>query len=403
MARFKYKGRDKVGIHIGKVTADSRRDAMLKLKNEGLRIIEIEEIKESIFTKEISIGQRVKLQQMIVFLKQFSTLLKAGVSVVDATRILSAQTDNKILSKALNIVEGNLREGIQLSEALSHHRKIFDPLLINMVKAGELSGTLDETLERLCEHYEKQHKTRQNVISALVYPFVVGFIAVGVVIFLLIGVVPTFVSMFESVDSDLPSITKFVLGMSHFIQHFWLLILLFVILLGIGFVVLRGNRKTKYYLDLVLLKTPFFGAVEQKAVIAQMTRTLSSMLASSVPILQALAMVEQVIQNEVVAKVINRSRHSLEGGQSLANPIKEHWVFPPLVSQMIVIGEQTGQLDSLLDKVADFYEKEVELATERMKSLIEPILIVALALMVGTIVAAIIVPMYSIFDNLQNY
>ncbi|MBS4216998.1 type II secretion system F family protein [Bacillus sp. FJAT-49711] len=403
MARFIYKGRNRQKIVTGKINANSRREAMEKLNNESVRIIEIEEIPESFLTKDITFGKAVKLQHIVMFLRQFSALLKAGIKVVEATKILSAQTESKTLSKVLGEVEGDLREGLSLSEALGKHPKIFDSLFINLVKAGELSGTMDETFDRLSEHYEKQHRTRQKVLTAISYPLVVGIVAIAVVIFLLIGVVPTFVSMFEGFGGELPAITKFVLSVSDLAKTYWILIFLMLALLVLGIIALEKNVKTKYYMDLIVLKLPFIGPLVQKAMIARMTRTLSSMLASSVSILQALAMVEKIIGNDVMAKVIKNSRVSLEEGKSLAKPIEEHWAFPPLVSQMIVIGEESGSLDTMLAKVADFYEQEVDAATDRLKALIEPMMIIVLAGLVGTIVTAIIIPMFKIFDNIQNY
>ncbi|MBS4194835.1 type II secretion system F family protein [Lederbergia citri] len=403
MARFKYKGRNRQKIVTGKINASSRREAMEKLNDDGVRVIEIEEIPESFLTKDISFGGSVKVLHLIVFLRQFSTLLKAGITVVDATKLLSAQTESKILSKVLKQVEGDLREGQTLSETLGKHPKIFNSLFINFVKAGEISGTMEETFDRLSVHYEKQYRTKQKFISAISYPIVVGFIAIAVVIFLLVGVVPTFVSMFDGFGGELPKITKFVLGVSDFAKRYWILLILILLLLTFGLFALNKNMKTKYYIDLIVLRLPVIGLIVQKANIARMSRTLSSMLASSVSILQALAMVEKVIGNHVMAEVIKKSRVSLEEGKSLAKPIEEHWAFPPLVSQMIVIGEESGSLDTMLAKVADFYENEVDEATERMKALIEPMMIVFLAGLVGVIVTSIVIPMFEIFDNIQNY
>ncbi|MBS4173709.1 type II secretion system F family protein [Bacillus sp. FJAT-49736] len=403
MARFKYVGRDQSGKKNGTLNASSKREAMLKLKNQGIRVIEVQEIPETWLTKDISIGKPVKLQHIVIFLRQFSTLIKAGVTIVDATRILSAQTESKQLSKALTDIEQELRDGKAFSDACSKHSKIFEPLFINMIKAGEASGSLDDTLERLAEHYEKQHHTRQKVVSALAYPIVVAFIAVGVVIFLLVAVVPTFVSMFKDFGAKLPVITQIVLDSSNFMQKYWYFIVLLFILIVFGIMTVRKNKVTKYYFDYFLLRIPFFGKIVQKATLARMTRSLSSMFSSSVPILQALAMVEKIVENDVIGRVLHQSKDALEKGQSLAEPMKKHWAFPPLIAQMIAIGEETGSLDAMLAKVADFYEKEVEASTDRLKSLIEPLMIVVLAGLVGTIVTAIIVPMFDIYNNVQTY
>ncbi len=399
MARFKYSGRDRKGRKEGVITSTSKREAMLKLREEGTRVLEIAEIPETLLTKDISIGNPVKLQHFVIYLRQFSTLLKAGVSVVDSTKILASQTESKALTKVLLDIEQELREGNPLSAAAAKHKKVFSPMFINMVRAGEAGGSMDETLDRLGDHYEKQHNTKQKIISALAYPVVVGIVAIGVVMLLLVMVVPTFVSMFEDFGAELPALTRFVLKSSEFMQVYWWLIILLLVAFSVVIMLLRKNVQTKYYLDLFVLRIPIFGKMMQKAMLARMTRTLSSLFSSSVPILQAMSIVEKVVENEVIARVIRESRNSLEKGQSLTEPMRKHWAFPPLVTQMISIGEETGSLDSMLGKVADFYEKEVEHSTDRIKSLIEPLMIVFLAGIVGTIVASIMFPMFEIFQQ----
>lgn len=399
MARFKYSGRERQGKTQGFINASSRREAMQKLRTDGIRVVEIVEVPESFMTKDISIGSPVKLQHMVIYLRQFATLLKAGVSIVDSTNILAEQTESKALKRALLDMEQELREGQPLSDAAAKHKKIFTSMFVNMIRAGEASGNMDDTLERLAVHFEKQHNTKAKIKSALAYPAVVGILAVAVVIFLLVSVVPTFVDMFADFGGELPAITKFVLNASEFMQKFWWLILI-IALMFIGLIVfIRQNKNTKYYLDYFLLRIPVFGKMMQKAVLARMTRTLSSLFTSSVPILQAMTIVENVVENEVIAKVIRESRIALERGQSLTGPMKKHWAFPPLITQMIAVGEETGALDAMLGKVADFYEKEVENSTEQMKSLIEPLMIVVLAGLVGTIVTSIMVPMFEIFNH----
>jgi type IV pilus assembly protein PilC len=400
MARFKYSGRDLQGKKAGTINAGSRREAMTKLKEEGIRVIEMTEVPETMMTKDLSFGNPVKLQHFVIYLRQFATLIKAGVTVVDATSILAAQTESKGLKKALIVVEQELREGNPYSEAISKHKKIFNSMFINMVKAGEASGNIDETLEKLADDFEKQHDTKQKVVSALTYPAVIGIIAIGAVIFLLVSVVPTFVSMFSELGGDLPGITKFVLSASEFMQKFWWLIFVIIFLIVFVIIYIKKNKKTKYYLDYFILKMPIFGTMMQKAALARMMRTLSSLFSSSVPILQAMAIVEKVVENEVIARVIHESRDSLEKGRSMTEPMNNHWAFPPLVTQMISIGEGTGALDAMLSKIAEFYEKEVEQSTDRLKSLIEPIMIVVLAGLVGVIVMSIMVPMFSMFEQI---
>jgi type IV pilus assembly protein PilC len=401
MARFKYEGRDRKGKRQGTVNAASRREAMVKLKDEGIRVIDMTEVPETLMTMDISFGNPVKMQHFVIYLRQFATLLKAGVTIVDATAILAVQTESKGLKKALLDTEQELREGNPFSEAAAKHKKIFSPMFINMVRAGEVSGNMDETLESLAEDFEKQHYTRQKIVSALTYPAVIGILAMAAVIFLLVSVVPTFVTMFADMGAELPGITKFVLAASEFMQSFWWLIVLIFIAIIIFFIYIKKNKRSKYYLDFALLKMPIFGNMMQKAVLARMMRTLSTLFSSSVPILQAMSIVEKVVENEVISKVIRESRDSLEKGRSMTEPMTSHWAFPPLVTQMISIGEGTGALDAMLSKIAEFYEKEVEQGTDRLKALIEPIMIVLLAGVVGVIVLSIMMPMFAMFDQMS--
>ncbi|MCH1626572.1 type II secretion system F family protein [Ferdinandcohnia quinoae] len=401
MPRYRYQGRDTKGKKSGTIHATSRREAVIKLRDSGIRVIQIDEVPETLLTKDLSISNPVKLQDFTIFLRQFSTLIKAGISVVDSMDILANQTSSKALRRTLVEVEADLREGISLSTATAKHKKIFSTLFTNMVRVGEVGGTLDETLERLATHFEKQHKTKQKIKSAMAYPAVIGVVAIGVVIFLLTSVVPTFVGMFSDFGAELPAITKFVLHASEFTQSKWWLLILIAFLFYLSIVIIKQNKKTKFYYDYFILKMPIFGKMLQKSVLARMTRTLSSLISSSVPILQALAVVESIVENEVIAEVIKESRASLEKGRSMTVPMKKHWAFPPLITQMIIVGESTGSLDEMLGKVANFYEDEVEIATDKLKSLIEPLMIVVLSGIVGTIVTSIMVPMFDIFNKIQ--
>jgi type IV pilus assembly protein PilC len=403
MPQFKYEGRNIKGRRqTGTIVSASKRDAIMKLRQKGIKVIEITEVPQTILNKEITFGKAVKLKDFVIYLRQFATLIKAGVSIVDSTRILASQTESKALKKALIDVEESLRAGNPLSAAAAKHPRVFPPMFVNMVKAGEAGGNMDETLERLADHFEKIHRTKQKIVSALAYPIAVAIIAVAVVTFLLVAVVPTFVAMFADFHAELPAITKFVLHASEVMQTYWWLVIMVFIAIYVVFLLMKKQKKTKYYLDYAAMRIPIFGKLIQKAALARMTRTLSSLFSSSVPILQALSIVENVVENEVIAKVMRQARDSLERGQSLTEPMKKHWAFPPLVTQMISIGEEAGALDAMLSKVADFYEAEVDAGVDRLKSLIEPLMIVLLAGVVGTIVTSIIVPMYDIFNHIQQ-
>ncbi|GAB6992011.1 type II secretion system F family protein [Paenibacillus pini] len=404
MAQFNYIGRDRSGkSRKGKITSSAKKDAVVQLREKGIAVSEIIELESNIFNKEVSlsIGSPVKTQDFVVYLRQFSTLIVAGISVVEATRILAQQTASKALRKALMNVEEELRSGKPLSVAAAVHEKIFPPMFINLVQAGEATGNLDETLDRLATFFEKQHYGMQKVKSALTYPIAIGIVAIVVVIFLLTNIVPTFATMFAQFDAELPTITKIVLAISNWMQSFWwVIILLFIALIVLALIILK-NSYSKYYLDYAILKMPIFGKLVQKSVIARMTRTLSSLFKSSVPILEALSIVEKVVMNEVMIGVLRESRASLESGKSLSDPMKQHWIFPPMVTQMIAIGEQSGSLDLMLEKVSDFYEKEVDATADALKGLIEPLMIIFLAGVVGFIVLSIIVPMFDIFNHVK--
>lgn len=407
MAIFQYEGRTVKGKKKnGRITASNQKEAILELKKSGIMIHRIEEKPENLLNKDLAINinltRGVRLKDFVIYLRQFATLLRAGVSITESTSILAQQTESKSLKLALLQVEEDLRSGIPLSESASKHPKVFPNMYINLVAAGEASGKIDESLDELADYYEKQHHLRQKVKAAMTYPIIISVLATGVIIFLLAKVVPTFVSMFDDLGAELPLITRIVIGTSNFMQSFWWIFILLFIAFYVGIVTIKSKSTSKFYLDYVILKMPLFGKLMQKASIAKMTRTLSSLFQSSVPIIKSVTIAEKVVDNEVIAGVLKDARKALEGGESLATPMHKHWVFPPLVTQMIVIGEKTGALDSMLGKVADFYEAEVENTTEQLKALIEPLMIMIIGAVVGTIVIAIMVPMFQMYSVING-
>lgn len=403
MPRFQYTGRTASGKVRGTVNANSEREAVSRLRSGGVRVIDILEVKETVWTKDIHLGPPVKLVELVLFLRQFATLVSAGVSVIDSVSILAAQVEGKVFKGVLYEVEKELREGQSLSKAFQKHPKVFSVLFISMIQAGETSGNLDDTLERLAVQYEKQHALRQKVVSAMAYPILIGVISIAVVIFLLAAVVPIFEGLFADFGGELPVLTRFVLAMSNWTQSFWYIWSGLLLALILAFTKVRKTQKGKWRSDYAMLKVPLIGKLLQKAAIARFTRTLSSLLKSAVPILEALRMAEQTVGNEIMRNVLRESRELLEVGEPMATALKNHWSIPPLVAQMVAVGEQTGALDTMLQKVADFYEQEVEVATDRFKAIIEPVLIVLLAVLVGTIVLAILIPMFELFNQLNTY
>ncbi|SDS78446.1 type IV pilus assembly protein PilC [Paenibacillaceae bacterium GAS479] len=401
MAQFLYHVKSGSGKQLkGMLTAMDKSSAVEELRRRGLIVLALEEHRNTLLNMDIYIGNPVKMAHFIVYCRQFATLIRAGVPLVHATDILSQQTESKALRKALRDVHASLLRGSSYSQAAQEHKRIFPVMFTSMIRAGEESGDLEGTLERLATFFEKAHVTREKIKSALTYPVIVGMLAVAAVVYLLKAIVPQFVSMFESMNAELPTITKIVMAMSASLENQWYLWLGGLVLLGAALYALKKTKRGAYALDYVKLKLPVFGKLQQKGAIAQVSRTLSSLYASSVPMLQALQIVEEAVGNRVIAGYLRSSADSLRRGNPLSEPLKQAWVFPPLVTQMIAVGEETGALDEMLAKVADFYEMDVDNTVDRLKSLIEPLLIVFLAGVVGLIVAAIMLPMFSLYGQL---
>ena len=400
MVVFKYNGRTTGGaVKKGTVDAVNKQAAITKLRAQGINPRELEESK-SILHKELSIGGAVKNQDFVIYSRQFATLIRAGVSILESTRILADQTPSKPLKKALQSVGEDVKSGLSFSDAAARYPKVFPQLFVNMIRAGEVTGNLDESLERLAFSFEKQYNLKKKVQSTMVYPVFLLIMTVVVAGFLMLTVVPQFVTMFDDMGAELPTITKVVMSLSEILQSSWYIIIPLVVIVVVVFnYFYKKNDAFNFSINVILLRIPVFGTLLQKSAIARMTRTLSSLFSSSVPILQALTIVEKVIGNPVIAKVVRESRTSLEQGSTLTAPLEKSWIFPPLVTQMTAIGEQTGSLDYMLERIAVFYEDDVDRTVDSLKSLIEPLMIVILAGVVGTIVMAIMVPMFSMYEQ----
>ncbi|MEZ2659138.1 type II secretion system F family protein [Aneurinibacillus aneurinilyticus] len=402
MATFAYEARERDGKkQKGMIEAATQNAAIIELKKRGLIVLRVKEEKKTVLQMEIQIGKPVKPQEFVVFLRQFATLIRAGVGLVEAVHTLAAQTEKKQFRKVLEEIEADIRNGIQLSEAASRHPKVFEPLFISMVRAGEASGSMEIIFDRLAFFYEKSYYTKEKVKSAMAYPLVMLVLAIGVTVYLLTNVVPTFVGMFQSLNAELPAITKLVLNVSNSITYTWYIYIISGVILWVIFHIFATTEYGRKFLDYAKLKMPVFGRLFQKSSLARMSRTLSTLFASSVPILQALSIVEEVVDNKVIGDTLANARDSLRQGQPLSEPLKGSWVFPPLVTRMISIGEETGALETMLDKIADFYEAEVDNQVDKIKALIEPIMIVILAVLIGTIVLAIMIPMFDMYSHIQ--
>lgn len=384
----------------GTINASNKNSAITKLREKGINPRVLEE-SNSILHKDLSFGSKVKTQDFVMYCRQFATLIRAGVSIVDATNILARQATSKPLKRALEEVEDEIRTGVPFSEAVGKHPKIFPELFINMMKTGETTGNIDDTLERLATTLEKQYTLKKKVQSTMTYPVVLLVLMIAVVIFMLVFIIPTFVETFESMGAELPLITVMTVALSAWMTKFWWLIILAIIGAVVGFQFLfKNNKQFNYTVHYLLLRMPAFGPLLQKTAIARLMRNLSSLFSSAVPILQALTISEKVSGNPVISEVVLEAKQSLERGSSLTEPLEKSWLFPPLVTSMTQIGETTGSLDYMLEKVADFYEQEVDRSVDTIKSLIEPMMILILACVVGLIVAAVLLPMFSLYEQL---
>lgn len=400
MPNFYYEGVTERGKRIkGNHRSLSKQAAIQELRSKGYSIRSIDERPESFLTNEITIGRAVKLEDFVIFCRQFATLIRSGIQIDQSLSILEEQTAAKRLRSALYQVHDQIRSGHSLSKAMSDHPKIFPEMFINMVHSGESGGHLDDVLERMADHYEKENKTIQKIKSAMTYPIILIIVAIGVVIFLLTSIVPTFANLFSEQGQELPWITKFVMGCSDFIVDYWWIVLLGLLVGLLGFRLFIGTEDGRYKVDQLKFKFPVFGIVFKKAAIARLTRTMSSLYSSGVSVLHALDITAKVVGNRVLVRVLQESKHSLQQGKQLSEPFARSGLFPAMVIQMIIVGEETGQLDKMMGKIADFYENDVDQSVDRLKAVVEPVMLLIIACLVGIIVAAIMSPMFKMYDN----
>jgi type IV pilus assembly protein PilC len=349
-------------------------------------------------------GGSVTAKELAVFTRQFSVMIDAGLPLVQCLEILASQQENKLFQKVLTGTRSSVEGGSTLSAAMKQYPKAFDPLYTNMVEAGETGGILDTILQRLSTYIEKNVKLKAAVKSALIYPVGVLTIAAGVIILLLWKVVPVFATLFAGLGVDLPLPTKIVIGLSHFIGSiFGLLIFVGVGAVIFGLKVWYGTPQGRFAIDTVILKLPVLGILMRKIAVARFTRTLGTLISSGVPILEGLDITARTSGNAVVERGLFQVRKALEEGKSLTEPLKETAIFPGMVTQMISVGEQTGAMDAMLQKIADFYEDEVDAAVKDLLTALEPIMIVFLGLVVGGVVISMYLPLFSLIGKLANH
>lgn len=403
MPKFMYKAVDDYGRYSkGTLEAQTFHQAMEELKGRGLWIIDLIDASKTLLHKELNFGgPKVKTEHFTVFCRQLATLYKSGISMVEAVRVLGEQAESKEFKKVLLSISEEMQRGTQFSVAAANYPTVFSGIFTNMVRAGEASGNLDEMLSRLAVFYEKEHYTRQKVKSAMVYPIIMGIVTVIVVIILMTFVVPRLVGNFASMGLELPLPTRIVIAISDWMKGNWYLVVVSLFIPPVVLHLIKKSPKGVYYLDYIKLKVPVFGKLWHKQGLSRFSRTFCSLFAAAIPMLQMMSIVSTVVGNEVIAKLIRDSREGLRSGNSIAEPFQGSWLFPPMVVQMLQVGERTGALDTMLEKVADFYEADVDAMADRLKSLLEPIMILILAVIVGTIVLAVMLPSFKLMENLH--
>jgi type IV pilus assembly protein PilC len=401
---FAYRARNPAGkLVTGKIEAENRNKAIAQLRERKFFVVELKEAPPAIgaFKLDKLFQPKVGGRDLAVMCRQFATMVQAGVPLLQTIGIISQQCNNKTLKDTMKKVGGNLESGMSLTESLKPFPQVFPSIFTSMVEAGEVGGELERVLERLAVNFEKEHDMKEKVKSAMTYPAVVLVVAVLAVVALLIFVLPSMTKMLIDLNVPLPVTTRIIMGVSDFLKNYWYMVLALLVAVAFGFKAWVRTQRGKKTKDTVILKLPVFGPMIQKIIISRFCRSLSTLLKSGVPVLQALDVVKNIVDNHLINLSLKEAERSIKEGQSLAEPLMKSRVFPPMVSTMMSIGEETGSVDTLLEKVADFYENEVDAMISRLSSMLEPVLLVGMGVVVGFILISIMVPMFTVMDNVR--
>jgi len=400
MPTFEYTARSQTGqIQKGQLDVSTKDDVSAYLRKNRLILVSVREAPKQI--KFSMGGPRVKTRDIVIFTRQFATMINAGLPLVQSLNILASQTENKTLADVTKAVVYDVESGNTLADAFSKHPKAFSGLYVNMVAAGEAGGILDTILLRLATFLEKNDALVRKVKGAMIYPGVIISVAAIAICILLVFVIPTFQTMFSSAGLELPLPTRVVIGMSDFLIGYWWAILAAA---GAGVFALKSYYRTaagRLQIDTLMLKAPVLGDVIRKSAVSRFTRTLGTLVSSGVSILEGLEITAKTAGNQVVHNAVMESRQSIAGGETIAAPLERSKVFPPMVISMIAVGEQTGGLDEMLSKIADFYDEEVDVAVSALLSLMEPMMIVGLGVIVGGMVVAMYLPIFDMMNAVQ--
>ncbi|HEX2142227.1 MAG TPA: type II secretion system F family protein [Candidatus Limnocylindria bacterium] len=403
--KFDYQVRDRAGKTInGHLEGPNQQAVAAKLREMGYAPVSITVAKGSALQKEISIpgfAKKVKTEDLAVFSRQFATMINSGVSLIRSLNILAEQTENEKLADIIKVVRSDVEEGQSLSDAVAKHPDTFPKLYVAMVRAGETAGMLDSVLLRVADTMESDVALKRKIKSALTYPVVVLIMALVLCGVMLVFIVPTFVGLFESLGGELPLPTKVMLALSSLLRSFWYVIMFLPVLALKAFQQARKNPDVRFQLDRLKLKLPVFGNLFHKIALSRFARNLGTLLRAGVPILTALEITADTVNNGVIGNATNDVKTSVKEGESVARPLAQHEVFPPMVVQMLAVGEETGAMDEMLVKISDFYDGEVTATTESLTAMLEPLMIGVLGGIVGAMVIALYMPMFKIFDLIQ--
>jgi len=405
MADYRYLALKPDGQEIrGKVSATDESEAASKLQGTHLHVLELSPLADRVWwgNFELTLSRKWPPDRLAVWSRQLATLIGAGVPILQSLRIIYQQGEMASAKKVMQAIIARVENGDPLSFAMAEHGSTFPPLLIQMIRVGEVSGTMNETLERMALYFETDHKNAEKIKSALIYPLVVGLMSILVTIFVVVRIVPTFVSTFASEGTSLPLATRTVIAISHFLIHDWWMVLGgVVVILGSDIAAKRRFGRYRLRRDGLLLRLPVIGSLQQKMIVSQFSRTMSLLMSSAVPIVEGVKVARQVVNNDAVATTLQSAVNGLEAGNRLSDSLRESRWIPSLVTEMVAIGEETGSLDVMLSKLADLYETEVASMASRMQALLEPVMILVLAAVVGLIVLAVLAPEFKLIQVLH--
>lgn len=422
MAEFKYAAKDPGGTTVeGTIQAETKADAVAELRKKNLIIIKLSEggARKKPFQRGAAAGGadgddagkrkraargggKVKKSEVVIFTRQLATMVGAGLSLLESLEVLGYQAESKGMQATCTTLVESVRGGSDLSAAMELCPKTFTSLYISMVKAGEVSGQMDIILNRLADYMEAAEELSREIKSAMTYPVISMVLVIGITMFLMMGVVPTFKNVFESLDTDLPAITQFVLDMSNFLRGNAVLVIGGMFASIVGTVMFKKTTPGERFFDALLLKLPVFGVLFQKVCLARFSRTFATLVRSGVPIMATLDIVAATSGNWMLTKAVLASRDSVRNGNLLSEPLAHEKIFPPMVTRMIAIGERTGALEALLEKIAEFYDSQVKAQVKALTSLIEPLLIAFMGIVVGGVVLAIFMPILNMVSNLSG-